>query len=104
MRFSRRPRPLIECARLRQWAACLSSQAKRGGFVPAAPCDQVAQERTAGVAEVLQGDRRTIGGRSVLALNGVAPAVIFGDCIRVQTPASSSFASIWLKSEVEKYA
>jgi hypothetical protein len=49
-------------------------------------------------------DRRTIGGRSVLALNGVAPAVIFGDCIRVQIPASSSFASIWLKSKVEKYA
>ncbi len=43
------------------------------------------------------GDRRTIGGRSVLALNGVASAVILGDCIRVQTPASRSFASIWLK-------
>ena len=55
---------------------------------------------TAGVGR----DRRTIGGRSVLALNGVAPAVIFGDCIRVQIPASSSFASIWLKATVEKYA
>ncbi len=49
-------------------------------------------------------DRRTIGGRSILALNGVAPAVIFGDCIRVQIPASSSFASIWLKAKVEKHA
>ena len=48
-----------------------------------------------------QGDRRTIGGRSVSALNGVALAVIFGDCIRVQIPASSSFASIWLRAEAE---
>jgi hypothetical protein len=46
-------------------------------------------------------DRRTIGGRSVSALNGVALAVIFGDCIRVQIPASSSFASIWLRAEAE---
>jgi hypothetical protein len=46
-------------------------------------------------------DRRTIGGRSVSALNGVTLAVVFGDCIRVQIPASSSFASIWLRAEAE---
>src|SRR5215207_9447062 len=47
-------------------------------------------------------DRRTIGGRSVLALDNVARAVVFGDCIRVQMPASSSFASIRLKAKVER--
>src|SRR5215203_896347 len=47
-------------------------------------------------------DRRTIRGRSVLALDNVARAVVFGDCIRVQMPASSSFASIRLKAKVEK--
>src|SRR5215210_1886654 len=48
------------------------------------------------------GDRRTIGGRSVSALNGVALAVIFGGCIRVQIPASSSFASVWPKAKVKR--
>jgi hypothetical protein len=51
---------------------------------------------------MISGDRRTIGGRSVLALDNVARAVVFGDCIRVQMPASSSFASIRLKAKVEK--
>ena len=42
-------------------------------------------------------------GRSVLALDNVAQAIAFGDCIRVQMPASSSFASIRLKAKVEKF-
>jgi hypothetical protein len=29
------------------------------------------------------------------------PAVIFGDCIRVQLLANSSLASIWIKAKVE---
>src|SRR5215207_779364 len=49
-------------------------------------------------------DCRTIGGRSVMALDNVARAVVFGDCIRVQMPASSSFASIRLKTKVEKHS
>jgi hypothetical protein len=52
---------------------------------------------------VLGGDRRTIGGRSVPALIGVAPAVIFGTQPHSDT-SKHQLRSTWLKPKVEKDA
>src|SRR4051812_8156438 len=62
-----------------------------------------AQHRRVTTGAFHRGDRRTVGGRSVPALNDVARAVVFGDCIRVQMTARSRFASIWIKAKVEKH-
>jgi len=40
-------------------------------------------------------DRRTIVGRIVPDLNGVALAITLGDCNRAKIPENSSFASIF---------